>query len=446
MTPEIDSLLDQYIAHLDSGGSRAGDVLTSNPEIDGELEPLLHAAQALAEIPKPVVPPETVTRIESRLLSAVAENPGLRPTKKPRFRFALPGLRLAYSDLAAVVLVAILALAVLVGASASSLPGTVLYPLKLATEDAWVALAPARSEPSLHLQIAHRRLSESETLLEQGRLEPSVLEDMDYHAEAAIQGLAYLPPALARPVLEDALEFTAVQRKTLTQYVDRAPPELLTHLQTSIEAGYVRSDQIREIAAVLGLPQLSGLMAELAEPAFTAVPAATSAPTVTPTRVVAAVAVGDASPVPTATPLPTETPAPTNTNTPTAVPPPAATSTPTAVPTATQVPTLTPVPTATPTATAVPTPTPTATGTPTYTPTATPTYTPTATQTHTPTATQTHTPTATSTYTPTVTPTATPTLTETPEPVSTKKTPPGLTKTPMPPGLITRTPTPTQIP
>nr|NIV29679.1 hypothetical protein [Anaerolineae bacterium] len=79
-------------------------------------------------------------------------------------------------------------------------------------------------------------------MLEQGKLEPSVLEDMDYHAGAALRGLEYMPPALAQPVLEDVIEFTAVQRETLSRYVDRAPPELLAHLETSIEAGYVRSD------------------------------------------------------------------------------------------------------------------------------------------------------------------------------------------------------------
>ena len=460
MTRELDSFLDQSLSQMKpnsvgangvgSGGIGVEGALPSDPEVAGELEPLLRAAETLMAVPKPAIPPEAGARIESQLLSAAAANPGLRPAKKPGFRIALPGWRLAYGDVVAVVFVAILALAALLGASARALPGTFLYPFKLATENAWVALAPERSEPALHLLLARRRLSESETLLERGRLEPAVLQDMDYHTGAAIQGVEYLPPALAWPLLEEALEFTAVQHETLSRYVDRAPSEWVAYLETSIEAGDLRNVQIREVASRLGLPQLVALLPELAEIALGEMLKATPTRTVTPTRLPALGDVGESTVTPTATPVPTATPAPTEvptaapppTNTPTAPPTakPTATAVPTATPTATLAPTATATATLAPTATPVPTPAPTATPVPTSTPTATavPTSTPTATPT------TTYTPTATLTPTQTPTPTGTPSVT--PSPTPTKKTPPGLTKTPLPPGRITRTPEPTQIP
>ncbi|NIV29678.1 MAG: hypothetical protein GWN58_09285, partial [Anaerolineae bacterium] len=130
MTRELDSLLDQYLSRLASGAAGPGDALPSDPTVASELEPLLRAAQVLMAIPKPVLPVETRARIESQVLSAAAANPHLRPATNPGFRIALPGLRLAYSDLAAVFLVAILTMAALIGASANALPGTFLYPLK----------------------------------------------------------------------------------------------------------------------------------------------------------------------------------------------------------------------------------------------------------------------------------------------------------------------------
>ena len=145
MTRELDSLLDQSLSQMVPSGTGAEGALPSDPEVAGELEPLLRVAESLMAVPKPAIPPEAGARIESQLLSAAAANPRLRPTKEPGFRLALPGLRLAYSSLAAAVVVAILAMAVLFGAAADALPGALLYPFKLATEDAWVALAPERS-------------------------------------------------------------------------------------------------------------------------------------------------------------------------------------------------------------------------------------------------------------------------------------------------------------
>ena len=271
MKPELDSVLDQSLSQMvpsDAGAGSPGVVsaLPTDPAVAGELEPILRAAEALMAVPKPVLPAEAGARIESQLLSAAAANPRLRPTKKPSFRIALPRWRWAYSELAAIVFIVVFATAALVGISADALPGNILYPVKLVTENAWMALAPARSEPALHLRFAHRRLSESETLLDQGQLEPSVLEDMDYHTGAALRGLEDLPPALAQPLLEDLQEFTALQQRTLTERLAGAPSDLRVYIEAAIEAGSERTDQILELAGLLGLPELSGVVSALADP------------------------------------------------------------------------------------------------------------------------------------------------------------------------------------
>jgi len=421
---ELDSVLDQSLSQITPGKARFGNAgsasagvegaLPPEPAVAGELEPLLRAAESLMAVPKPVLSAKAGARIEAQLLSAAAANPRLRPTRKPSYRSALPRWRWAYSDLAAIAFVVVFAMAALVGTSADALPGTFLYPLKLVTEDAWMALAPARSEPALHLRFAHRRLSESQALLDQGQLDPSVLEDMDYHAGAALRGLEDLPPEVAWPLLEDLQEFTSVQQRTLTERLDRAPSDLRAYLEAAIEAGGGRTDQILELASLLGLPELSGLFSALAELESNETPTGTLAPTKMPTGTPAPAVVAEPNETPTETPTPTGTPTP--------------------VPTAT--PTPTPVPTATPT------PVPTATPTPV--PTATPTPVPTATPTPVPTATPTPVPTATPTPVPTATPTPPPTPTETPPPTPTE--PPNPTKTPKPKPKPTKTPKPTRPP
>ena len=135
-------------------------------------------------------------------------------------------------------------------------------------------------------------------MLDQGKLDRSALENMDYHAEAALRGLEDLPADVAQPLLEDLNEFTAVQQRTLAQYVDKAPPDLLAYLETSIEIGNLRTDRIREMADLLGLTQFAGLISALAGPASNEAPSGTLAPTMMPTRVLALAALA----VPTATP------------------------------------------------------------------------------------------------------------------------------------------------
>ena len=49
-----------------------------------------------------------------------------------------------------------------VTAASDALPNSPFYPVKLATEDAWLWVAPARSEPALHVRFARRRLAEVE--------------------------------------------------------------------------------------------------------------------------------------------------------------------------------------------------------------------------------------------------------------------------------------------
>ena len=97
------------------------------------------------------------------------------------------------------VIVVLLMTTTFVGA-ANALPGSPFYPVKLATEDAWLWVAPARDEPALHLRFAQRRLDEYKELAEQGVYDEAVLEAMVAHVDAALDGIEELPPAIALDV------------------------------------------------------------------------------------------------------------------------------------------------------------------------------------------------------------------------------------------------------
>lgn len=281
-------------------------------------DPLVETARRLAQAPAVRLTPAAQARIEARLQAHLAALPARSVPRSPfRWRLA-PALRIA----------AVLAMVLLVGlfgvaqASADSLPGDRLYPVKRAIEDARLALVSAQSEPALRVRLAERRLDEFERLLAQRQVYPSVLHDASAH---------------------------------------------LSHTLDLLEAGY--GDRVALSARIAALTRQQTALIARAEAvatfdAFQQLSAAERRNLAVQERLAAAGDVPGFRPDYTPTPVPTETPTPTATFTPTA------TATPTPSPTPTPTPTETP--TATPTATPAPTGTLTATVTPTGTLSSTP--------------------------------------------------------------------------
>jgi hypothetical protein len=286
-----------------------------------------------------------------------------KPLPRPRFvlpRLALPRWHWAYGALAALVIV-VLFMATLVGA-ANALPGSPLYPVKLASEDVWLWLAPARDEPALHLRFAQRRLEEYKELAAKGIHDETLLEAMVAQVDAALDGIGGLPPALALPLLDQVEEVVAEQRVVLGGMLADLPAPAKQQVDRILADTFALIARVGALRTALHTyesvesPEVVGTYA----PAGTSEPGQIVVATDTP-----------ASSIPAAT---DESPAPTSTE-------PSGGTQPTE-----------------------------ATGVP---------------------------PTATSVVAATQTPSPIP-----PEEKPTKETPPGQTKTPQPPGLMTRTPNP----
>ena len=381
MNWELDSILEQSISQIAEGQATVESCLLANPEYADELGLLLLASEEMRAIPKPAISPEAVARIEGQLFEAAAARGLVRRERKPLVlprllpRFVLPAWRPAYSAVAALLVVAVLLMTTFVG-TANALPGSAFYPVKLASEEVWLWVAPERTEPALHLRFAQRRLEEYRELAEQGVYDESVLDAMVAHVDAALDGIEELPPAVAIELLDTVAEVVTGQQQVLAAMLADPPADLPAASKRELDR--ILADTFFQVARV-------DVMRLSIEPFVTGTPLEESL-TIVPTATAESREILAHTATPTSTSIPEETeeaPTPTSTEEPGGTEPGEATST---APTATPVPPETETP-------------------PTETPPSLPTETPV-------------------------------------EPTPTKKTPPGLTKTPLPPGIITRTPNP----
>jgi hypothetical protein len=391
MTLEFDSILDQSISQIAAGKARLESCLLAYPTMAGELEPLLRVAETLRGIPKPSLSPVARARIEEQVLVAAGAQPRLFPPVKRAKPLVLPSWRLALNALTVAVMVVLLLMTTLVTASADALPGSTLYPVKLATEHAWFWVTPEQSEPALHLRMARRRLEELEALAQQGAFDEPALEDMTHHVDAALDGIEKLPPAIALPLLNETAGFIEEQQASLSAMLDVLPPAARSTVEIALARSTVQAGRVETLNSKMrsNEPAMPAGTLETVTPlavTSTPTPTQTAEATLTPTMEPSGTATTSSTPEPT-TGSPSEGPAE-----PSASPPPASTQPP---PASTEPP---PEPTKPPPEPTQPPPEPTQ---------------------------------------PPPEPTQPP-----PEPTATQRVPPGQTRTPEPPGL-TKTPKPT---
>lgn len=283
MNREVDALLEQSISQMAEGKARVESCLLAYPSHADELRPLLLAAEEMLVAPKPALSDAAKARIEAQLFEAAAASGLVRrerkPLRLPRLSslFVLPKWRWAYSALAALV-IAVLLMTSLVG-SANALPGSPFYPVKLATEEVWLWVVPARDEPSLHLRFARRRLAEYQELAQKGVYDEAVLDAMVAQVDAALEDVEDLPPAVALPLLDEAAEVLAEEREVLAGMLADMPAESRPHVQKILGDTLVQVARVGKLRLALQYNE-TGATPELS---LTDIPASTPEPTVTVT-------------------------------------------------------------------------------------------------------------------------------------------------------------------
>jgi hypothetical protein len=177
----IEDILDNCLERLFKGES-IEDCLRDYPWQASELEPLLKTSLALFQKSAAIQPnPEFKAKVGSQLQGMLrakrekAEEKAMGPIWRRRWAVAM-----------STVLVVLLAGVGTVAASADALPDESLYAVKLATEQARIALASSDIDRAeLHIQFAERRATEIAEIARQGQVSeiPALTEQVANHLD-----------------------------------------------------------------------------------------------------------------------------------------------------------------------------------------------------------------------------------------------------------------------
>lgn len=334
MGHDLETALDQCLAWLRDGMS-IEECLASYPEYANQLHPLLELAAQVGRVITPASSAAARAAGEQRMLAALAQRQERAAKTSPviwylqRFVRALtpgrPGrLRPAWNLAIVSLFILLIAVGALtVAASTYSLPGDVLYPVKMAAQQTRLFLTRnTEMQRRLEEQFSAQQRRDIQSVLSAGRR-------VDVEFRGTLQRMDETLWVV------DGLE---VSLQHATTIVGRA------YLGATIRVrGIVPGDGSLVATWLEVESEETPIIPETVTPTATSTPAATATPTPTPTR------------TPTNTPTPTATP--TSTSTPTNTPPPASTTAPTDTPEPDDGPEPTERP---PTATSLPANTPTA--------------------------------------------------------------------------------------
>ena len=308
---ESEEILGICMAEIRSGRVIVEECLQRHADHASALEPLLREAVCLITLPPVTMPTDAVDALEQRVMIRAAEIRAAtfrkeQPMRRP-FWSRLVGRRVR---LLPVVLSLVIALAVAstwtVSASASSLPGEALYPVKLVTEKARLAVTfRPEARAQLHLALAERRLGEMQTLLAEGRaVEEGLLDALRAETTQALEEVEDVGADRKMGVATKLLALTERQQAVLISVRARAPARAQTGLSRALEAS--RHGHERAMMALDMTP----------EPSPTPSASLTHTPHATPTHKPTHTPKSSHTPHTTSTRKPTHTPKPTKTSKP----------------------------------------------------------------------------------------------------------------------------------
>lgn len=206
-------------------------------EAEEGFSPLLEAAAALRELPRPAVGAEFRREARRRIL----QQAGSRPRSQNE-RLAVLRLQLTRLLAATAVFAALLAgVALASAATQSALPGDLIYPIKLSLEDVQLVGADPSEQVLLEMRFTSNRLTEIQILIVQERyadvpaavagFRANVARTYDALAQLARSGAAATYPFLVR--VETDLDESAAVLEQLMAFV---PGETQRVLALAVEA------------------------------------------------------------------------------------------------------------------------------------------------------------------------------------------------------------------
>ena len=195
-------ILDQCVTDIQQGRATLASCQAQYPQYAEQLAALLSIADQLAAGPAVSLSIDQRQAIQAQLLKRAAERQG-EQLRRRRPQPARPVWRRWLPAAAAFMVILSLAGWGVTSASAASLPGDTLYPIKRLSEQAAVALTPTAGLPDLHVTIAQRRLDEYAGLSARGEFQPTLL----------VEAAAELGTALSQVESSGAVEYQAAMEQ-----------------------------------------------------------------------------------------------------------------------------------------------------------------------------------------------------------------------------------------
>ncbi len=275
-TDEFNSILDRCLQDIAAGRETVESCLQRYPQRVSALAPLLKTASQLRAVaPLPPLPIDKRRVLEYRLLKSVPQ--AKAPTVAPRHVRVGPQ-RFAFSMLAVVVLVALLTTTT-VAASAGSLPGEVLYPVKRLTEQVRLSIASTAEQPALHLELARRRLTEFSTLADRNTIQTDLLDDVSRESAEALDETAALPTEAQAVLLTDIVQLSELQEQALDAVTARVDDQTRGRLTAAkAEAADKRTQAEALMSHILPTPEPTGVTVTKKPKSETDTPEATDTP------------------------------------------------------------------------------------------------------------------------------------------------------------------------
>ncbi len=221
MPDDFEDILDRCLADIAAGRETIDSCQRLYAAQSGQLAVLLQIAQQVRQAPPPAPLPTGKRRaLEARLLRRAGQlhsRPALRPAvpRVPLWR------RRAALALASFVVVFLL-LSSVVTVSAASVPGDFLYPVKRATEQVRLTLAPPQQRVELNLEFAGQRLLELRTLKARGEISKALLAEISSDTTRVLEQIPALPHPAQPALLTSLTSFEDQQLQVLEDMASSA--------------------------------------------------------------------------------------------------------------------------------------------------------------------------------------------------------------------------------
>lgn len=241
----LEDILDLSLAELKKGVPLE-EVLARYPGQAGELKPLLLLAARLEAAPKPEPGANAV------YLALIEAGKALPERKAPGAGFLPSWLfqpRLVFTRAMASILIFALLSWSTIEVSAGALPGDLLYPVKLATEQITLALTlKPEGKAELRLTFSEQRMRELLARYHKdGRIDAGLIKEMLDEAKRAVDRISALPKEKQALFYSKVIHFNDYQKETLQTLQPQVSGEQRKYIDDAIEDCSSRGEWMRNM-------------------------------------------------------------------------------------------------------------------------------------------------------------------------------------------------------